>query len=266
MKIEFTTKNQDGTDVELAVVLPSPQHRREAQVHYSKSFSANLRNGVILREKLNDYIKEQGLWDDNKQKQADSLAKDIRNLEQLLAKGGIKKSEAFRKAKELKKLRNKMVELTAEIRLLDNNTAQGQADNARFDYYVSVCTVYKDSGEPYFKGLEDYYDQAATLAANDAANKLAELLYGLDSNYEANLPENRFLRRFGYVDDKLRLINSKGQLIDETGRLINETGHYIDEKGNLINFDGVPVNEEGEPIIEALPFLDDDGKPIAVEE
>jgi hypothetical protein len=91
------------------------------------------------------------------------------------------------------------------------------------------------------------------------------MIYGLDNNYEANLPENKFLKKYKFVDDKLRYINKNNQLTDRDGRLVDEQGRFIDKAGNFVDKYGNRVDSEGEYIAEFKPFLDDDGNPVVVD-
>lgn len=265
MKLTFKTVYEDK-EVELAVLHPTVEQRNVGQIEYNKAFSAALANGSLLRLKLDQYMKDQGLWNDKKQQEYEKLNKDIRDAEIKLEKGGIKKSVAKDICIQLIKDRGSLRELISERSALDNVTVEGQADNARFNYYVSACTVYNDTGKPFFKDLKDYLNRGLEPATIEAASNLMGLLYGIDSDFESKLPENKFLQKFHYVDEKLRFINEdghlvdiNGRLVDEDGRFVNEAGEYVDADGNLVDYDG---NLSGEP----LPFLDDEGKPIVEEE
>ena len=55
-------------------------------------------------------------------------------------------------------------------------------------------------------------------------------------------------------------------MVDLDGKLVNKDGRYIDTEGNLIDKDGNPVDEEGNLVVDFSPFLDDDGKPVVLEE
>jgi hypothetical protein len=125
--------------------------------------------------------------------------------------------------------------------------------------------VYTDSKDPYFKNFEDYNNKSADPIALLAAQNLANMLYGLENDYEEKLPENKFLKQYKFVDSKLRLINKEGKLVDEKGRLINENGRYINEAGQFVDKDGNIVNEDGDYVVEFSPFLDDEGKPVVLE-
>jgi hypothetical protein len=149
---------------------------------------------------------------------------------------------------------------------LDNHTAEGQADNARFNYLISSCLVYSSNKEKYFKTYEEYLSRASEPVAIKAAQVLANMLYGLDNDYEKKLPENKFLIKYKFVDDKLRLINKDGHLVDLEGRLVDSNGRYVNEKGEYVDKNGVPVDINGDYITDFKPFTDDEGNPVVLEE
>ena len=238
------------------------QQQNEATKVYNRAFRDALESGALLRNKLEDYMRNQGMWNDEKQADLELMQKEILDKEKQLAKGGIRLSVAKDAALEMADKRAEIRAMLMERNSLDSSTAEGQADNARFDYLVSATLVYNDSNKPYFKDLADYRNKNTEAVSLEAARRLAQKLYGLDSNHEQNLAENKFLREFDFVDEDLRLLNKDGKLVDREGNLVNEDGRYIDEEGNLIDVDGNRVNEEGDYELKRQPFLDDDGKPI----
>ena len=253
---------KDGKEIELTVKSPSPKNQRESQKIYNRTFSDALNSGSIVRARLDDVMKDQKLWDDKKEQEYQGIQKNILENERILAKGGIPLSKAKAHANEMQKLRDELKTLISERTTLDSHTAEGQADNAKFNFLVSCCVVYKDTNQPYFEGYEDYNKRAIEPAGIIGAQKLANMLYGLDDDFERNLPENQFLHKYKFVDDELRPINSDGKLVDDEGRLIDEYGRFIDEKGNRVDIDGNPLDDDENYKFEFIPFLDDNGKPI----
>ena len=265
MKTRTFTAFIDGKNRELMVRSPSLNDQKEATKVYNQTFSEALKAKAVVRAKLDDLLVEQGLWDGVKQAKFTELQSNILDGERKLAKGGISLNEAKRIAMDMRKTREELRELISVKTNLDTHTAEGQADNARFNYLVSACTVYTDTNAPYFKNFEEYNNKSADPVAVLAAQNLANMLYGLDNDYEEKLPENKFLKQYKFVDSKLRLINKEGKLVDDQGRLIDENGRFINEAGQFVDKDGNIVDEQGDYVIEFSPFLDDDGKPIKVE-
>ena len=253
---------KDGVEVELLVKSPSPKNTRESQKAYNRAFTDALNSGSIVRARLDDVMKEQKLWDDKQEQEYQTIQKKILDNERILSKGGIPLSQAKSYALEMQKLREQLKELITEKTTLDSHTAEGQADNAKFNFLVSACVVYKETNQPFFEGYEDYLKRAVEPAAIIGAQKLANMLYGLDDDFEKNLPENKFLHEYKFVDDNLRPIDSDGRLVDHEGRLIDEYGRFIDKDGNRVDIDGNPLDEQENYKFEFSPFLDDNGKPI----
>lgn len=266
MKTRTFKATIDGKEIEFLVRAPSLQDQREATKVYNQSFSEALKAKAVVRAKLDDLLVEQGLWDNEKQAKFTDLQAQILEGERQLAKGGIPLKEAKEIALKMRKVREEVRDLISVKTNLDTHTAEGQADNARFNYLVSACTVYSSTKEPYFKSYEEYNNRASDPVSILAAQHLAGMLYGLENDYEEKLPENKFLKEYKFIDAKLRLINKDGKLVDEQGRLINEFGRFVNEQGQLIDKHGNLVDEKGDYLVEFSPFLDDDGKPITTEE
>ena len=159
----------------------------------------------MVRAKLDDLLESQGLWNDEKQAQFTLLQKQIADGEKRLQKGGFSLNEAKDLAVKIKGFRDEIRDLISVRTSLDNHSAEGQADNARFNYLVSACVVYNDTKEKVFTNLADYIDRSSEPVAIEGAQILANMLYGLDNNYETNLPENKFLKKYKFVDEELRL-------------------------------------------------------------
>lgn len=257
--------NVNGQDTEFEIKTTTFNEQRESQKIYNQSFSDAIKSGSIVRARLDDLLKEQGLWDDKKEIEFSTIQKQLANHEKALSKGGISLKKAKSLAVEMKRLREDLRELISVKTNLDTHTAEGQADNARFNYLVSVCVVYKDTKKPYFNSYDDYINRSTDTVAIVGAQKLAALMYGLDSDFEKKLPENKFLLKYKLVNDNLEFIDNNGRLTDTEGRLIDKDGRFINEAGQFVDKDGNLVDDKGDYIIEFEPFLDDNGNPIVVE-
>ena len=266
MKTKTFTGMVDGKDREFLVKSTSLNDQREAQKVYNQAFTDAIKSKSVVRAKLDDLLQDQGLWNDEKQAKFTALQRDLLDGEKRLAKGGFSLNEAKDLAIKMKAIRDEIRDLISVRTSLDNHSAEGQADNARFNYLVSVCVVYNDTKQPYFRDMEDYLNRAAEPVSLLGAQNLANMLYGLDNDYENGLPENKFLKKYHFVDDKLRLIDKKGRLIDGDGRLIDESGRFIDEEGNFVDKYGNRVNLEGDYVVDTKPFLDDSGNPILLDQ
>lgn len=247
------TTTINGTECEILVREPSVYHQQEGQKVYNKYMSKALlsphSDEVIFRDELDKVMRERNLWDDQKETDSKMLIDVITRSEELLENGGVSLNVAKKAALDLHDARVKRNILLAKKMSLDAITVEAQAEDARFNYWVSVCLVYNDTGKPVFSSLDDYLNKASEEYAIEGASKLANMLYGIVDNYQELLPENKFLKEFKFVDDNYRLINKDGHYVDRDGRLVNEAGELVDENDNVIR----TVRK---------PFLDDDGSPI----
>jgi len=273
-KNRFKIESVDSKGKEKVVffILPNTQITKEGQLAYNKAFREALQSGAILRQKLSQVMTDQGLWTEEKEAEYVQVLEDISEKEKTLQKGGISLSDARSVAIEMRQKRAEFRGLIAERSSMDNNTAEGQADNERFSHLVYKCLL-NEKGKQLFTSKEHYETFAAEPYITMAAGQLAEKLYGLDPDYESSLPENKFLTDYKLADESLRLVNNDGHLIDVDNdgneRLINEEGRFVayDKEGEqyFVDIEGDKVSEEGEYDIEFSPFLDTSGKPIVLE-
>ena len=266
MKTEDFKVELDGEEKTFTARSPSLADQREAQKVYNTAFTDAIKSNSVVRAKMDDVLEDQGLWNKEKQAKYETLQEELNDGEKRLAKGGFSLVDAKKLALKMRNIRLDIRDLISVRTSLDNHSAEGQADNARFNYLVSACVVYKDNDKPYFKDLADYMDRMDDPVALEGASKLATMIYGLDNNFEKNLPENKFLKKYKFVNDELRFINKEGHTVDSDGRLVDENGRYIDKEGKFVDKDGNRVDEDGDYVVDSQPFLDDDGNPVVLEE
>jgi CRISPR/Cas system CMR subunit Cmr4 (Cas7 group RAMP superfamily) len=254
----------DGQEVlQVALLQVDADVGRKALAEYNRAFSAAVHSGALLRSALQNHMREQNVWNDEKEEQYTKLVSRINENADKLARGGIKLSDARTVAIDSRSAREELRELITERSMLDSNTAEGQAENARFNFIVAEVTVNDSTGDRYFKNLDDYLSQSSSELAVESATRLGRHMYGLDPDYEKGLPENKFLVKWKFADEELRLVNKEGKLVDSEGRRINKDGRLVNDDDELVDVDGNLVTEEGDLVVEAQPFLDDDGTPIS---
>lgn len=254
-----------GEEVEFEIKEASLADQRESQKVYNQAFSDAIKSGCIVRGRLEQLLKDQNLWSEDKDRELAALQTKVSNQDKILAKGGISLKQAKNIAMNMRDLRDEMKVLVSSKTNLDSHTAEGQADNARFNYLVSVCVVYTDTKKPYFNTYLEYLNNSSSDVGVVGANKLASIMYGLDSDYEKKLPENKFLLQYKLVNDKLEYIDEKGRTTDSEGRLVNKNGRYINEKDEFVDKNGDMVSIEGDYVVDFEPFLDPMGKPITLD-
>ena len=91
--IEVIETNDDGTakldkggnfnfvEKEFAVRLPSYKVMEEANKLKSKVFRESLDSGDMIRDQLEDFLRNKGLWNDQRQIEYDTLRKEILDRE-----------------------------------------------------------------------------------------------------------------------------------------------------------------------------------------
>ena len=188
--------------VNYAVKRPSPDTIKRANALRSKTFNEALQRGDLLRDQLDSELRKRELWNDQREEDYQGLRQDIVDGEFSLNKGGIKLSEAKGIALKMSESRSRMVSMLSTRTDLDSNTCEGKADAARFNLLFAESLVYLDTGEPYFPGgFEEYMTKMEDPVAVTAATEFYYLLSGSEK-LDETLPENQFLKKFGFVDDR----------------------------------------------------------------
>lgn len=254
----INTVDPDGKEIELIVNKPTGLQNSEAQIIFNTEWLKAESAGCIVRENVDEVAKRHNLWNDEVKDQIRAIEKNILDLEKKLRSGSKffkTKLEARNAALTIRKLRGERLVLLSRRSSIDERTAESYAETMQRNYLISVCVVYSNNGKPYFTDLNDYIQRQDEKASQDAAQAFIELLYSNILDYEKKYYENQFLLKYGFVDDKFRLINENKELVDSEGRVIDESGRFIKD-GKFINIDGDEVDENGEYVIEFVPFED----------
>lgn len=263
-------EGEPAKELEYAVKRPDHALQQQAQAVYNRAFRDAVKpsdgqKGAIVRAALDGVLRDQKLWDDSKQAEADRIRVVLREGEAKLTKGGVKLSEGRETAIEMRRERNKWQQLQGDRNALDGNTAEAQAENVRFNFLVASCTVDPKSGSRYFKSEEDYNGKSDDPVAYAAASALAELIYEIDPEFFLKFPEEKWLRAYGFTDKEGNLVNKAGERVDVKGRRIDKEGYLIDDDGKRVDEDGHFLDETGKILVtDPLPFTDDDGATVNV--
>lgn len=245
MDVKVKTEDKEEV-VKIVVKRPNNIVLSQAQHVGAKVWTDCIRDGIMTKKELEKFMKQQDIWNDNKDAEQQKIVQEIADLEKQLYVGNrkLKTSEGKNIAIQMRIKRNKLRDLIADKLSLEQNTAEAISDNARFDFLVANCTYY-ENGQKVYKNLEDYKDRADSEIGFSAATALAGLIYSVDRDFEAKLPENKFLKMFNFVNEELTLVNDKGEMVDADGRRIDENGFYIDADGNRVDRDGNKLDENG---------------------
>lgn len=219
-----TTKDEDGNELILDVKYPSGKQVEDAKIIRTRHWNKFVDEGIKVKRQIDEILKEKGIWTDKQENQHKVLVNKITKLGKELSDTSVKKTR--KRGREIAiailKTRNELRDLLEERNALDANSAEALAENVWFDYLVSVCVVYNKDGKPFFEDYDDYIDRKSEKAAWDAASKLASMIYGgvdFSENYQDNLIEVQFLKKFKFVDEDGNFIDStNGEKVDIDGK------------------------------------------------
>lgn len=254
----------NGNKTKIVVKKPNNITISQAQRVGAKAWTDCVRDGIMTKKELEKFMKEQGIWDDGKDKEQKKIVEEIAALEKRLYVGSqghtkLKASEGKEIAIQMRVKRAELRDLIAERISLEQNTAESISDNARFDYLVANCTFY-ENGQKVYNNLDEYRQKADDELAFTAASTLAGMLYSVDRDFEAKLPENKFLKMFNFVNDDLSLVNQSGETVDLDGRRIDKNGFYLNEDGKRVDKDGNLLDEFGNYIPTVEYITEDDAE------
>lgn len=232
------------------------QQVNEAQKIYNKAFKVALEENALLKRSLDDHMRRQGLWSDEIEVEYQDLVKSIADLEYKIKSGSFKKASELReKALVLASLRGKLASLLSTRNSMDSVTAEGQADQARFEYAVSVGVIDFLTNKPVFSSLQDYKNKETEQLSIKLASEYADFAYGVDVNYHLSLVENKVLKKLGLMNELGQLVDKQGRRVDVDGNLVDENGARIDEEGNRIDINNNPIIDDS--ALDTLEFEDD---------
>jgi hypothetical protein len=263
------TTDENGKRLKLFLRPLGHKVLQEAQMIYNVELTSLIKKSVsedaklFSRQQLEHHLNDIGIWTEDDNKLFLRLQLELRSMELSLKSGGIKVCEAKKIALEMKIKRTILMALYGRRIQFDGITMESIADNKKFKFLLTKCVVTVDGDVPFFANIDDYESRQNEQSAVDAASALATQLYGYDDKTEANLIENKWLKQFGFADDRGRLIDSGGKLTDMDGHLIDKNGRLIDEQGDFVDNQGRRVDKNGDFVVVTKPFLDDNtGKPL----
>jgi hypothetical protein len=259
-------EGDEAQTISITVKKPGNQLLSRAQRIAAKAWNECVNDGIMTKKELQKYMEKHDIWNKEKEKKENDKVKQITEYEKkLYLKDGkakkMKLSEARDIAIKMRIARAELRDLIAERLGMESNTAEALSDNTRFDFLVANCTFDENGQNKVYNSLDDYLEKSDDDVAFAAATALAELMYSIDKDVEANLPENRFLSKFKYVNDDLSLVDKEGHRVDSKGRRVDDDGYYINDENQRVDLEGNLLDEEGN-YIPSVTYTDDSGKII----
>jgi hypothetical protein len=265
--VKVTDTNGEKT-VKIVVKRPNNALLSQAQRLSAKVWTDCVRDGIMTKKELEKFMKEQDIWNNDKDVEQKKITEEIGRLEKELyvsgKNGKLRASEGKNIAIDMRRKRIELRELIAERMSLEQNTAESLSDNARFDFLVANCTFH-ENGNKVYNNLDEYTANSDSEIAFAAATALAQMMYSVDKDFESKLPENKFLKMFNFVNDDLALVNDKGERVDTEGRRIDEFGYYVNEEGKRVDKDGNLLDENGN-YVPSVTYVDDKGKKLSIKD
>lgn len=221
------------------VAKPGANDEARAKLQQSRTFNEALENGACLRVQLNKVLKHKKIWDEEDDSEIESISNKIQDNLGKLDEGGIEVLDARKLAIETNNLRMQMINKISILNEHKSLTAEGQADDAYFDTLVSCC-CFNEDGTKVFKSYEDYISKSKEDYAAELARKVSEVIYG-NLDYIKDLPENKFLSEYGFINENMEYINEFGELVNSLYEKIIPEEKKPEKKPFLKN--GQPVEK-----------------------
>lgn len=228
-----------GNDFTIVVKSPTRTDLTDAQCYSSQIVRKAMKAKVPTRVQLRDYMREEGIWDDKKEKELDEFDKKIQEGEKQLKRGGLtqdgkpfSKSDARQLAVDMRLWRLEKMYLMADYMRMDEYCLESQAENAKTNYLTSACT-FNESGDRVYKDIDDYMSKFDEPYSSQAATYMSFISNGVDPDSFDKNAENDFLIKYKFA---------------------NEDGRLIDENGNFVDVEGNPIVETKAEEVEFTPF------------
>ena len=264
-------KNRETVELadksEVVVVVPSPSQDVEGRKVFNRKWKEYVYAGVMANKQLNDFLTSSGVLTPDREQKLEALQKEISDIGRKLKAGkkGFQTLEEGRAAAlKSREKRMDMLSLLSESNEYAQRTAESMAEVDRFNYLLSVCAYKND--KLYFEDLEDYLRNSEEPDSYAIASKFATLISNYSEDTTLQTEEDKFLYKYGFVNDKGHLIRKDGQMVDKEGRLVNDKGRYIDEAGEFVDIHGNRIDEAGDPVVDFEDFVDESGAVITPKE
>jgi hypothetical protein len=259
---DFVIKEDSGKEVKLSVRYPLNDDFENSEREYARKVASlvkeNAGKRLLLRSQVNDFLKSAGVWTDEDQAKVEGLNAEVDSILAKLRKGGLKISEGRELCIKVMDKRKEIVQVMSKRQIFDNTTIESMAEDERMDYLIYACTVYSENGSPYWDSFEDMKNDKLSEAYNRASVAAYDVIFNVNSEFEKNLPENKWLKKYSFVDDDLNYTDRKtGKRVDRDGNPIEQLEEDIKKRIENLNGD----------IEEEQPFIDDEtNEPIVVDE
>jgi len=188
----FEAKNVNGESVKLAIVQPTQEDMDDADLVYTSAFSKAIKLGTMTNSQLIDEIKKLGSWSEEEEKEIESLRSSISIKLNLLEDKALPKEKQRKFAREVQELRGKLFEKITKFHQFISNSAESYANKIKNNYLTSVCVVYDETNEKYFKDYNDFKTRRNDPVLIEARVKMEYFLLNAEDNFMNNFEELKY--------------------------------------------------------------------------
>jgi hypothetical protein len=171
---------------------PSANDIREADWHYSKTYTRSLTEGITTSAEMMDILRRRGIIGAEFEKRASELA---RNLNQRIF--DLEKAETIEQKRDLAVLvaeaRDELFQWNQRLNGPMANTCEQMADDARLEYLAS-CMITNSEGNRVWAKYDDYLKEKNQALALKSRFEVMLYLQGLDSDFLEKTPEARAMK------------------------------------------------------------------------
>lgn len=192
------------------VISPTVETITGGQEVYNKAFRKALDDGALLAVSLSKVLEEQGIWSESKDKRLTILYLLLKKNENKLKNKDQSEADAQKYAMEMRELRRELNDLSEIQTSFSGKTAEGQADEVRYNYYIVQCVIDKETNKPYYQNIQDFIQRSGSDFAQTGSRIFGCMLHDVDPDYEEKLPEEMFFKRFG--EPKLDLTEEDAEI------------------------------------------------------
>lgn len=235
--IERTFKAVDryGAELEFELREPDKTAITMSDMQYRIAYSIALKEGILPREKMREMFKETGIWDEEDEKNINSVVRDLAlsefKLENASKKGD--KDECIKLAGEMAKHRIRMFQLFLVQHSCFMNSCEGYAEVVRLEALMAGSVFVKATGHRYWPTYKDYVIERDQNDKSTVVSKAADvnnsLLEAKKDELVAQYPEQQWLKQIQaeiletatkqareMIKDKVEEARNGGEVADKT--------------------------------------------------
>ncbi len=181
----------DGSAENFYLGMPTSEHIRKAEWHYSKVYNSALVEGVATTSEMMDILTKRGLYGPDYEKKLQDLQVSIalKIAEMHGASDETKESTAH----EVQQLRDELYRWNQRLTGPLSNTCEQMAEDAKTEYLTSVVVCNED-GNALWDSYDGFISEKNQGLALKARFEVLLWLQGLESDFLDKTPENKVLR------------------------------------------------------------------------